>query len=72
MTAYNPKTQENFKGQYTGVRGANKYDVAQTKAILIGDKGTVLDVNMEIEPGLKPRGIGNAIDNNGVKYQIQF
>ena len=54
------------------IRGANRYDTANTKAILIGDKGTVLDVQMLIQPGVRPKGIGEAVSNKGERFQVQF
>lgn len=72
ITAYSPEAGEHFTGQYTGVRGANKHNLANTKAILKGDKGTVLDISMLIEPGMRPKGVGEATDNHGNRYQVQF
>jgi hypothetical protein len=45
---------------------------AVAKGVLIGDKGTVINVSMDIQPGDRPTGFGEGTDNNGVKYQVQF
>lgn len=97
MVAYNPKTGENFNGQYTGIftgstvsqsTATNNWGNtsgkvttvtaptgAKVKGILRGDKGTVIDCNIDVQPGTRqnpPHGIGEGIDNNGLHYQIQF
>ena len=48
---------------------------AKVKGILKGDKGTIMDVTMDVQPGTvqnPPKGIGEGIDNHGLHYQIQF
>lgn len=48
---------------------------AKVKGILKGDKGTVMDITMDVQPGTvknPPKGIGEGIDNNGLHYQVQF
>jgi hypothetical protein len=97
MTAYNPLTNENFTGRYTGIftgggvsqsTATNNWGNtsgkvttvsgptgAKVKGILRGDKGTVIDLNMDVQPGTvrnPPTGIGEGIDNNGLHYQVQF
>jgi hypothetical protein len=47
-------------------------DYAAARGILIGDKGTTIELRMEIEPGIKPRGHGEGRDNSGRRYQVQF
>ena len=82
MTAYNPKTGENFEGTYTGVFNttysqASVWSGGQTttgtlretsnsvpaSAVLVGDKGTVLNIRMLIQAGWRPIGFGEAEDN---------
>lgn len=46
--------------------------LASTMATMIGDKGTVLDCRMLIQPGWRPRGAGTCIDNRGGRYNLQF
>lgn len=86
MTAQNPKTGESFTGQYTGIRHGNTLTFETPKAkpaitppsyatargILIGDKGTAIELFMEIKPGLRPTGHGEGSDNKGNRYQVQF
>lgn len=45
---------------------------ATARGVLIGDKGTVIELYMEIRPGIRPKGHGEGIDNKGNKYQVQF
>jgi hypothetical protein len=45
---------------------------ANARGILRGDKGTVIEVYLDIQTGLRPRGHGEGIDNKGNRYQIQF
>ena len=51
---------------------APKADYATARGVLIGDKGTTIELTMEIQPGLKPSGHGEGQDNKGVRYQVQF
>lgn len=72
MEASNPKTGEHFTGMYTGVFTGEKY--ADCKGVLIGDKGTVIFLNMQVNIGNAfnmPYGYGDGIDNNDNKYQYQ-
>lgn len=45
---------------------------ATARGVLIGDKGTVIELYMEIRPGIVPKGHGEGIDNKGNRYQVQF
>lgn len=45
---------------------------ADAGGILIGTKGTVIEVYLDITPGIVPSGVGTGIDNAGNRYQIQF
>ncbi len=47
-------------------------DVVPGVAVLVGDKGTVLNIKMTIKAGNPPIGYGNAEDNKGKKYTLQF
>ncbi|MBN1377749.1 MAG: hypothetical protein JXA04_00785 [Gammaproteobacteria bacterium] len=68
------------QGVYTNSWGFSTGSVTTTsaptgavaKGVLVGDKGTVINMNMEIQPGARPTGFGEGVDNNGVQYQIQF
>ena len=45
---------------------------AIAKGILRGDRGTIINVSLNIQPGARPTGFGEGTDNKGVRYQIQF
>ena len=45
---------------------------AYAKAVLVGDKGRVLNINMAIQAGWRPIGFGEVEDNKGRKYSLQF
>lgn len=82
MTAYNPETGEKFEGSYTAMRqsavvyGSSTTVVSKTvapaRAFLKGDQGTTLNVTMDIQAGFVPTGMGDAVDQQGRKYQVQF
>jgi len=56
-------------GTYTTQTAANH---AKIKGILKGDKGTIITIEMDIQTGDNPKGIGEGTDNYGVHYQIQL
>lgn len=87
MTAKHPKTGEVFEGEYSGNVDNNvtvgnvggKTFVAVTPpstanagGILRGNKGTVIQIWLEIKPGYTPTGHGDGVDQQGNKYQIHF
>ena len=41
-------------------------------AVLVGNKGTVMNIKMQIQAGNPPVGFGEAEDNKGEKYNVQF
>lgn len=45
---------------------------ATARGVLIGDKGTVIELYMEIRPGIVPKGHGEGVDNRDKRYQVQF
>ena len=45
---------------------------ATARGILRGDRGTVIQIYLDIRPGLVPKGHGQGLDNKGRQYQIQF
>jgi hypothetical protein len=45
---------------------------ANATALLIGDRGTILDCHMDIQCGIRPHGVGVCADNTGKTYQLQF
>ena len=70
-------TAQNFWGQVgptvTKTTAATR---AAGRGVLRGDKGTVISITMDIKPSyhpqINPSGYGDAVDNNGLKYQVQF
>jgi hypothetical protein len=47
-------------------------DIAHGSAVLVGNKGTVLNIKMEVKAGHPPIAYGDAEDNAGKKYNVQF
>lgn len=47
-------------------------EMANAAATLNDQKGTVIQVRMQIHAGWSPHGIGEGIDNHGNHYQVQF
>lgn len=88
MDAFDQQTEEKFTGEYSGFykgqsvnfgmigghgalliqppTGANAY------GILVGDKGTTINLYFEIKPGLRPTGYGTGADQNGNRYEVYF
>lgn len=70
-------TMANTWGTTTGtmstVKAATK---AEGRGVLRGDKGTVINLRMDIRPSyhpqINPSGFGEGTDNNGLGYQVQF
>ncbi len=65
-------SRETFWGTEDAGQSVETSSVAQGSAVLVGDKGTVLNVKMHIKPGSPPIGYGEAEDNKGRKYNVQF
>ena len=47
-------------------------DVAEGTAVLVGNKGTDLNLKLHVKVGNPPTGFGDGEDNKGVKYNVQF
>lgn len=45
---------------------------ANAIATLKGDKGTVIQLELQIQSGFRPHGIGSGSDNQNRRYQVQF
>ena len=72
IEATNPQTGEKFTGKYTVILVNDM--MGRGKGYIIGDKGTVIFLNMEFSKGsawVYPVVYGDGEDNNGVKYQYQ-
>lgn len=67
MSGVDAATIEAFHGTYTAVNDTT----GQVSAVLTGNKGTVFNINMKIKRGL-PIGPGEATDNAGKKYSVEF
>jgi len=81
MTAVDTVSGEEFKGTYSAMRaghspGMSKFEPwANAVCTLLGNKGTVLACQMEIQSSVyvaNIHGKGIAVDRDGKKYQIQF
>lgn len=88
MTAYNPQTDERFTGEYSAmyVGGSSTVGMvggknvvlhqgptgANGKGVLVGDKGTMIRLFLEIESGNRPTGHGTGTDQEGKRYEIFF
>lgn len=59
-------------GQTSNVTLSRPPSGAEAMGFMRGDKGTVIEVALDIVPGLMPRGWGEGRDNAGNRYQIQF
>lgn len=47
-------------------------DAATATGVLRGNKGTVMHVELNIRPGLRPTGTGRGLDNKGRHYSVRF
>lgn len=88
MTAYNDQTGERFTGEYSAFyrgQGAMFGNVggsnvtlfqpptgANGQGVLVGDKGTMIKLYLEIKPGLRPTGHGTGMDQGGRSYEVFF
>lgn len=59
-------------GDQTRATAVQTSDIAQASAVLVGNKGTVLNLHMQIKAGNPPVGFGDGEDNKGRKYSLQF
>jgi hypothetical protein len=60
-------------GSATGLSGVFVQSLkANAMALLIGDRGTILDCRMGIQRGIRPHGMGVCVDNTGKAYRLQF
>ena len=70
-------------GSVSGTNSAGRYTTqnvqifspptsANAQGYLRGDKGTVIEIYLEIKPGWTPTGFGPGNDNKGNRYQVQF
>jgi hypothetical protein len=53
-------------------RAVQTSNVAPGTAVLVGDKGTVINLTITAKAGSPPVGLGNGEDNKGRKYTLQF
>ena len=69
MSGVDTSTIEAFHGTYQLADGAA---AGRMTGILTGNKGTVFNIEMTMKTGKHPIGGGEATDNSGKKYNIQF
>jgi hypothetical protein len=68
-------TRETFWGTERTQQAIEASSSVPATAILVGDKGTVINISMRIRPGGRntlPIGYGEGLDNKGNKYNFQF
>jgi hypothetical protein len=74
-TKYTQYTRETLLGSVNTQQAVEVSSSVPATAILVGDKGTVINLTMRIKPGnssIAPIGYGEGTDNKGVKYNFQF
>lgn len=72
QTQVTQHTQPSLFGDEDVGQSVATSDVAQASAVLVGNKGTILNIKMQIKAGSPPIGFGEAEDNHGAKYNVQF
>jgi hypothetical protein len=68
-------TRDTFWGPERTQQAIEASSSVPATAILVGDKGIVININMRIRPGDRntlPIGYGEGVDNKGKKYNFQF
>jgi hypothetical protein len=65
-------SQQTFLGPQVTGQTVQTSGLATGSAVLVGNKGHVMNVTMKIQPGNPPHGFGEATDNRGQKYNLQF
>ncbi|WP_372839946.1 hypothetical protein [Phaeovulum sp.] len=65
-------SQQTFLGPQVTGQTVQTSGLAVGSAVLVGNMGRVLNVTMKIKPGNPPHGFGEATDNRGKKYNLQF
>jgi hypothetical protein len=65
-------TMTNSSGESSTVSIVSPPQSANARGILKGDSGTIISISLDIQPGLRPRGHGEGIDNKSVRYQVHF
>lgn len=65
-SAYNQRLGTTTGTAYAPPTGAN------ARGVLIGDRGTMIELYLDIRPGIRPKGHGTGTDNQGRRYQVQF
>jgi hypothetical protein len=71
-TSTNQVSTPSFWGDQDTAQEVKTSDVAQASAVLVGNKGTVFNIKMTVKAGNPPIGFGEATDNAGKKYNVQF
>lgn len=74
-TKYVQYSRETFLGAQNTQQAVEVSSSVPATAIIVGDKGTVINITLRIKPGnnhVAPIGYGEGTDNNGGKYNFQF
>ncbi|MGA7674628.1 MAG: hypothetical protein WCA78_06225 [Rhizomicrobium sp.] len=66
------QVDNSFWGDGDTSQAVETSDTAHASAVLVGNKGTVLNIKMEVKAGHPPIAYGDAEDNAGKKYNVQF
>ena len=66
------QVDNSFWGDGDTSQAVETSDIAHASAVLVGNKGTVLNIKMEVKAGHPPIAFGDAEDNKGAKYNVQF
>ena len=66
------QVDNSFWGNGDTSQAVETSDIAHASAVLVGNKGTVLSIKMEVKAGHPPIAYGDAEDNKGAKYNVQF
>jgi len=71
-SSYTQQSRPGLFGDEHAGKSVQTNDTAQATATLVGNKGTVINLHMQIKVGNPPAGIGEGEDNKGKKYSVQF
>ncbi|WP_227075580.1 hypothetical protein [Acidocella sp. KAb 2-4] len=71
-TTYTQASHPTLFGNETTVSTQQVSDTVPASATLVGNKGTVIVIKMQIKAGNPPVGFGEGEDNKGRKYTLQF
>lgn len=71
-TTYTQTARPGLLGPQAAGTATQISDTVPASATLVGNKGTVVQLRMQIKAGTPPIGFGEGEDNHGIKYSVQF